>query len=121
MRGVKKRKGFLGEKIARVFLENKGYKILYTNWTCRWGEIDIIAQNQNTICFIEVKFRTSTKYGYGTESVNYKKRLAQKRAINIYLAENKMFNKRHNFEVVSILKTDNKCKIKHYKSVSLPA
>lgn len=55
-----KETGKLGEKIAEDFLKNKGYKILDRNYAFRIfgpqkGEIDIIAKNKGTICFVEVK------------------------------------------------------------------
>ena len=48
-------KGVIGEKIASKYLENKGYIIIDRNFRKRWGEIDIIANKDNTIHFVEVK------------------------------------------------------------------
>ena len=55
--------GKLGEKLAAQYLESKGYEILERNFYCRQGEIDIIAKEKTKIIFIEVKSRTSVKYG----------------------------------------------------------
>lgn len=53
--------GELGEKIAVEYLENKGYSIIERNFTCRVGEIDIIAFSHETYYFIEVKTVTREK------------------------------------------------------------
>ncbi|TSC86960.1 MAG: conserved hypothetical protein TIGR00252 [Parcubacteria group bacterium Gr01-1014_8] len=49
------RVGQIGERIASIFLERKGYKIVERNYRKPWGEIDIIAEKQNIIHFVEVK------------------------------------------------------------------
>jgi putative endonuclease len=53
--------GELGEKIAERFLMKHGFSILDRNYTKKWGEIDIVAERQNKIYFIEVKSIVSFK------------------------------------------------------------
>jgi len=69
----KQREGKIGEKIASKYLEEKGYKIIIKNFRCYRGEIDIIAKEKDTLIFVEVKTRTSTKYGEAKEAVNRQK------------------------------------------------
>ena len=52
---VKRIKGDIGEEYTRKRLARKFYKILDTNYSCRFGEIDIIARKGEYICFVEVK------------------------------------------------------------------
>lgn len=73
MAGDSTETGTLGEKIAAQFLIDKGYKIVCQNWRCRWGEIDIIAQDGNTIVFVEVKTASSRRFGHPSGWVNAKK------------------------------------------------
>ena len=61
--------GAKGEQIATDYLKNKGYTILERNWRSNRKEIDIIAEYQNLIVFVEVKTRKSDYYGYPEESV----------------------------------------------------
>jgi putative endonuclease len=61
--------GILGEKIARDFLGNNGYRILETNYRCPEGEIDIIALHDDTLVFIEVRTKKSQQYGSPEESI----------------------------------------------------
>ncbi|MBI4040487.1 MAG: YraN family protein [Deltaproteobacteria bacterium] len=51
--------GWVGEGIAKTYLVQKGFQILHHRWTCRWGEIDFIAQKSKRIHFIEVKTRNN--------------------------------------------------------------
>ena len=73
--------GRVGEDAAIKYLNAQGYKILHRNFKYgRYGEIDIIAQTNDTICFIEVKSRSGTRYGLPSEAVGYAKR---KKIINV--------------------------------------
>ncbi|MBE6622830.1 MAG: YraN family protein [Ruminococcaceae bacterium] len=69
----RKKLGYLGEDMAREFLENSGYKIICKNYTVRGGEIDIIAKDGNTLVFAEVKTRKNDLFGKASEAVNSKK------------------------------------------------
>jgi putative endonuclease len=61
--------GMMGEKLAREFLGQNGYKILETNYRCPGGEIDIIAQQKDTLVFIEVRTKKSRMFGGPEESI----------------------------------------------------
>jgi len=74
--------GALGEKIAAEYLTGLGYMIRERNFRLREGEIDIIAEKDDFLVFIEVRTRTSTSYGTPEESVT-----AQKKERLIALAE----------------------------------
>lgn len=63
------RAGKLGERIALEILRRRGYKILQRNFRSKFGEIDIVAQDVNTLVFVEVKTRWSKKFGYPEEAV----------------------------------------------------
>lgn len=63
------RAGKFGERIAVELLRKKGYKILDRNFRSRFGEIDIVAEDQGTLVFVEVKTRWSKKFGYPEEAV----------------------------------------------------
>ncbi|MBI3016882.1 MAG: YraN family protein [Deltaproteobacteria bacterium] len=52
-----KKLGAWGERQACHYLKQQGYKILHTNWYCRWGELDIVAMKEGRLFFFEVKTR----------------------------------------------------------------
>lgn len=68
---TKKRKnlGKLGENLAKKLLLNKGYKFIEQNFRSRFGEIDLIFQDEDTLVFVEVKTRYSDEYGIPEEAV----------------------------------------------------
>ncbi len=68
------RLGKRGEALARHELEKAGYKILAQNWRTRFGEIDLVAEREGIVVFVEVKARTSHDFGRPEESVTRRKR-----------------------------------------------
>jgi Predicted endonuclease distantly related to archaeal Holliday junction resolvase len=66
--------GKLGEKLAQKFLKKRGYHIRETNFRCRGGEIDIIAQQKNYLVFIEVRTKSSLDFGTPEESITQGKK-----------------------------------------------
>jgi len=96
--------GKFGEEQAKAFLERNGFKILEKNFRTKFGEIDIIAIDEDTdeMVFIEVKARSSSEFGFPEEAVNYKKQQKIKRAALEYLAANKIY-KDWRIDVVSII------------------
>lgn len=77
--------GALGEKLAREHLSKRGYQILSSNYRSPFGEIDIIAQDGQTLAFIEVKTRSSRQFGLPQEAINKKKLERMSRCVEVYL------------------------------------
>lgn len=63
-------KGKAGEELAKLYFEKAGYQVVHQNWRYRHWEIDLIASKKNILHFVEVKWRSSNKYGYPEESVS---------------------------------------------------
>ena len=118
----KKRKGKIGENIALFFIYANGGILKDLNWTCRWGEIDLIFYDKKGIfsclVFCEVKYRTSNDFGFPTESIDHRKLVSQKRAIRNYLHMKGLENTNWRFDVISVLNTGEDMNIKHYKYAS---
>ena len=70
----RKELGDIGEELARKFLKKKGYRIRETNFRCREGEIDIIAEHKDYLVFIEVRTKTGSSFGSPEESVTTAKK-----------------------------------------------
>lgn len=70
---IKRIKGDAGELYTRKWLRRRRYKITDTNYSCRFGEIDIIAQNKQFICFVEVKTRSADSIDRPAAAVDYRK------------------------------------------------
>ncbi len=65
--------GTLAEDYACKQLQQKGYRLISRNYRCRYGEIDIIAVDKETLVFVEVKARSGFRYGTPLEAVSLKK------------------------------------------------
>jgi putative endonuclease len=74
-----KNKGYEYEEIAKKYLLNNNYEIIEENFISKFGEIDIIANKDGRLHFIEVKGRINNNHGYPREAVTYTK---QKRLIS---------------------------------------
>ena len=73
------------EEQAATFLRTRGMKILHRNFRCYLGEIDLVAQDEDTLVFVEVKYRFSDRYGWGEAHVNKKKQQTIYRVAEVYL------------------------------------
>ena len=97
--------GNLGEDLATIALQERGFTILERNWQFRYWEVDIIASVENRLHFIEVKTRKSLRYGYPEESITREKMNSLKNAAEAYLEANPEW-KYIQFDVVAITITD---------------
>ncbi|MGM0569068.1 MAG: YraN family protein, partial [Elusimicrobiota bacterium] len=93
-----------GEEKALFFLKQKNYSIIKRNWRCRAGEIDIIAREGDTLCFIEVKSRNTNSHGTALESVD---RFKKEKLITLaehYISENNISDTDLRFDVVAVFR-----------------
>ena len=81
----RRKRGSAWEQKAAEYLSQNGCDIIAMNYRCRLGEIDIIMRDNDTICFVEVKYRTGSQYGSSVEAVNYNKQCRIRRAASYYL------------------------------------
>ena len=103
--------GRRGEKLARRFLKRRGLKILAENYRCPRGEVDLIALDRSTrrqdgaetICFVEVKTRTSDRYTDPESAVNADKQRRVKKAAEYYLASRDTGGFNVRFDIISIV------------------
>lgn len=95
--------GLLGENIASDFLRKKGYTILEKNFKKRYGEIDIVAVQENTLIFIEVKTRTSSQFGSPLEAITPWKLQAVIRSAQYYKLTHKNLPDLMRIDAVSIM------------------
>ncbi len=105
--------GATGEQLARRFLSNKGYRILTTNYRSRRGEIDIVCQDGDTIVFVEVKTRSSEKFGTPAEAVTAVKQRRLLRLAQEYLISHNLENQPVRFDVLSLICSATNIEIEH--------
>lgn len=92
--------GGIGEAQAENYLKQKGYDILERNFRSHIGEIDIIAGKKDEIIFVEVKARSSNRFGRPVEAVNYHKQFKIKKTAESYLLAQKKYFSKIRFDVI---------------------
>ncbi len=106
--------GSRGENIAKKYLRSKGFRILETNFRAGKGEIDIVAEKNKMIVFVEVKTRSSLLYGKPCEAITpYKQRMLRTTATS-YLLHHAAPESSGRFDVVEILmRSDEEYELNH--------
>ena len=84
------------------YLLDSGYKILEKNFRCAIGEIDVIAEKNKRIIFIEIKTRSNAHFGLPQEAVTSAKQVKLARLAEWYLKEKKKINSLVSFEVLAV-------------------
>ncbi len=108
--------GNKGEDAVCRYIEKYGYKIVERNFICKKGEIDIIAENDDTIAFIEVKSRKEDSMVSGVEAVNYTKKMRIIKTAAYYTYQ-KPLVKQPRFDIAEvILKNNIPAILRYYKS-----
>lgn len=79
--------GAWGESLAAAYLQKKKYTIVATNYRSRFGEIDLIAANRNSLVFVEVKLRKTSAFAEAMEFVDRKKQDRIRTTAEYYLVE----------------------------------
>ncbi len=109
--------GHYGESLAKEYLKARGYRILEENFRNKLGEIDLIAQDGKTICFVEVKTRQSLNQGQPYEAVNFWKIRQLSRMAAFYLKHQyHSLEIPSRFDVISIVQKKNSLSIQHIKN-----
>lgn len=78
--------GVRAEELCADLLRRAGLRILARNWRCRLGEIDLVAEEGDTLVFAEVRLRRDARYGGAAESITAAKRARLLAAARLYLA-----------------------------------
>jgi len=123
MRGwLAKLLGNRGERWAAKYLRKQGFQILHRQHRSRFGEIDLIALDGNSVVFIEVKTRRSASAGHPTEAVTSAKQRQLTRAAFAYLKRHRLLEHSARFDVVSLLWPADglKPEVTHYRNAFAP-
>ena len=95
--------GAAGEAAAAAELQRRGYRILEKNVRTALGELDLVARHGDTLCFIEVKTRRSTAFGYPQEAITRTKQWHLIRMAQWYLKARGFTGSPARFDVVALL------------------
>ena len=96
-------RGRKGERIACLFLLKQGFDIIARRYRSSSGELDIIAYEGDTLVFIEVKTRSSAKFGEPWEFVDWQKQQILRRTAEAFIADHDLGQYAYRFDIVSVL------------------
>lgn len=109
--------GKFGEDVAVKYLKQNGYKILDRNFSCKRGELDIVALQKKQIVFIEIKARTSIEYGLPKEAVTKKKLEHIYKIAEYYLYTRNLEKEDTRIDVIEVYIKNGNFRINHLKQV----
>jgi putative endonuclease len=98
----KRQEGLLGEETAIQALKKRGYKILERNHTTRFGEIDVIAEEDGCLVFVEVKKRNTGHFGDALSAITRTKQQHMVKSALWYMKKHKCFGRRVRFDAVGL-------------------
>ncbi|MFT5981500.1 MAG: putative endonuclease [Flavobacteriales bacterium] len=113
-------KGNKGEEMACIHLLDLGYTVLEKQWRFGRNEIDLIARNEASICFIEVKLRDNDWAGAPHAFVSKDKQRRVIRAAHQYLSKHMDEDLEARFDIVSILHNSKRTEIEHIENAFFP-
>ena len=98
-----KKIGDCGEAIVAQYLQKNGYRLLSSQWRCRYGELDLVVQDpQGVLCFVEVKLRSDVQHGLPREFVGKRKQTCLRRAAACYLSRYELDEMPVRFDVAEV-------------------
>ncbi len=102
MKSARKRLGEAGEEIAARELARRGYILRERNWRCAEGELDIVAEQDRSLVFVEVRTRRGNQFGTPEESITPAKRAHLIAAAQAYLQLHSPQNSDWRIDVVAV-------------------
>ena len=111
--------GNQGETCAAEYLKNKGYRIVERNFRCSFGEIDIIAIKDKTLCFIEVKTRQSAEFGSPCMAVDRRKLLHIKRCAYVFMGKCRISYSDIRVEIIELIYNEEKFYVRHLEKIDM--
>ncbi|MFC1663104.1 YraN family protein [Patescibacteria group bacterium] len=112
-----KKLGQAGEIMADEYLQRGGFKILERNYHTRYGELDIVAQKNEVVHFIEVKTRSGTSYGSAKEALTRSKQHRLWQAGMRYMEQKNVKVSDYQFDLITISKVAGRWQIERWNNI----
>ncbi|HEX4619946.1 MAG TPA: YraN family protein [Myxococcaceae bacterium] len=110
---TRRARGNRAEDAAAEFLVAAGYQVRERNFQCREGEIDIVAERGELICFVEVRMRSTAVWGDPSQTVSWAKQRKVVRTALRYLFKHGLSDRMVRFDVMSVVGSGDSAAIEH--------
>lgn len=107
------RLGALGERIAERWLTRHGFRILARRFRHGRRDIDLIAERDTLVAFVEVKARRGVEFGDPVEAVHHRKQRELTRSARVWIDRHGRAGETYQFDVVGVLLSENRVLVKH--------
>ena len=108
--------GIDGERIAERWLVHRGWRVIQRRFRSGHRDIDLVAEREGTIAFIEVKTRSGAEFGGPVEAVNWKKRRELSRSAHTWIDRHGRPGESYRFDVVGVLVTGDRVRVRHVEN-----
>lgn len=105
--------GALGERIAERWLTKKGWRIVYRRFRVGHRDIDLVAQRDALVAFVEVKARAGAEFGDPVEAVHHRKQRELAKSAHVWIDRHGRAEETYRFDVVGVLMDGERVLVKH--------
>jgi putative endonuclease len=105
-----------GERIAAVWLAERGWRILDRRFRNGHRDLDLVAEREGLVAFVEVKTRRGKDFGHPVEAVNWRKQRELVRSASVWIARHGSGEQTFRFDVVGVLMSGDGCLVRHVEN-----
>ena len=105
--------GEVGERVAERWLRHHGWRVLQRRFRNGHRDIDLVAERDGTVAFVEVKARTSLEFGDPVEAVGWRKRRELVRSAWVWIDRHGRAGEAYRFDVIGVVLTSSGARIRH--------
>jgi putative endonuclease len=108
--------GELGERIAERWLRRSGWRIIQRRFRSGRRDIDLVAERDGTIAFVEVKARRGDRFGQPVEAVNWRKQKELARSAKVWIDRHGRPPEAYRFDVIGVLVANERVRVRHVEN-----
>lgn len=108
--------GDLGERIAERWLRRRGWRVLQRRFRNGHRDIDLVAERDGLIAFVEVKARHGEEFGDPVEAVNWKKQKELTRSAHVWISRHGRPDEAYRFDVIGVLVAGDRVRVRHVEN-----
>jgi putative endonuclease len=111
--------GLQGERVAEKWLQSRGWKVLQRRYRSGHRDIDLVAQREDLVVFVEVKARMGSDFGDPVEAVNWKKRGELVRSACTWIDRHGRPGEVYRFDIIGVLVAGDRVRVRHVENAFL--